>query len=126
MSPLLKSTCPLPSAPNHPARQPRPNVTVELIELPFGIPRSEVVSPSPKHGIQCCDDLLHVFPAVPRFGQLMHAFPDSLRGFRRRPPLHKVHARVPLYAPLLSNRAAQKHKALLPTSQVHHPRLLRM
>src|ERR1700683_3043807 len=114
MGPLLKSNRPLPSAPNHPACEPRPDIAVELIELPFGIPRSEIVSPSPEHGVQRRDNLLHVLPAVPRIGQLTYAFPDSLHCLRRRPPLHKVHARVPLHAPLLSNRAAHKHTEPLP------------
>src|SRR6202051_944829 len=100
MRPLLHWALSLPRAPNYPVREPRPYTAVELIELPFGIPRPEVVAPSPEHGIQRCDNLLHILPAVPRLGQLMHAFPDSLHGFRRRPPLHKMHARVPLYAPL--------------------------
>src|SRR5579862_515408 len=116
MSPLFHPLNPLSSAPSYPLGETPEHITIQLIELPFGIPRPEVVSPSPEHGIQRRNNLLHVFSAVPRIGQLMHAFPDSLHGLRRRPPLHKVHARIPLYAPLLPNRAARKHKATLPTS----------
>src|ERR1700691_2733472 len=114
--PLLRSTRPLPAAPDHPVREPYIHIAVELIELPVGISRPEVVAPTSKNGIQCRDDLLHILPAVPRIGQLMHAFPDALRRLGRRPPLHKVRAPVPLDAPLLANRAAQKYKALLAAS----------
>src|SRR5271166_3360214 len=126
MEPLLSSARPLTAAPVHPMRQPSVHITVALMELPVGVPRPEIVAPTSKNGIQCRNDLLHVLPAVPRVGQLMHAFPDSLLRLGRRPPLHKVRPRVPLDAPFLANRAAQKLKAFLPTSQVHHPRLLGM
>ncbi len=96
------------------------------MKLPVGIPRPEIVAPTSKNGIPCRNDLLHIFPAVPRLGQLTQVFPDSLRRLGRRPPPHKVRARVPLDAPFLANRAAQKYKALLAASQVHHARLLRM
>src|SRR5712691_6936149 len=124
--PLLRPTRPLPSAPAHPSSQPLIDVRVELIELSFGIPRPKVVAPPPKHGIQFGDDLLHILPALSRIGQLMHAFPDSLHRLGRRPPLRVIPPRIPLYAPLLSNRAAQKYKAPLPPAQVHHPRFLRV
>src|SRR3990172_12576100 len=105
MRPLLHPTRSLPAAPVHPAREPRIHIAVELIELPFGVPRPEVVAPSPKNGIQRRDDLLHVLPAMPRTGQLMHALPDSLHRFGRRPPLPVMRSRVPLDAPLLAKRA---------------------
>src|ERR1700685_334583 len=126
MRPLPRPTRPLPAAPDDPVREPRIHIAVESMKLPVGIPCPEVVAPTSKNGIQCRDDLLHILPAVPRIGQLMHAFPDSLHRLGRRPPLHKVRAWVPLDAPFLANRAAQKDKATLPTSPVHPPRLLRM
>src|ERR1700683_4318140 len=42
LGPLLRSTRPLPAAPNHPVREPRIHIAVELIELPVGISRPEV------------------------------------------------------------------------------------
>src|ERR1700686_4376370 len=108
MGPLLHPTRPLPASPTHPLSQPAVHVRVELIELQLRIPGAKVVAPPPKHGIQFGDDLLHILPALPRIGHLMHAFPDSLHRLGRRPPLRVVPSRVPLYAPLLSNRAAQK------------------
>src|SRR5579864_4768480 len=110
MGPLFHPLAALPSPTTHPLGQSMIDIAIQLIELPFGVPRPEVVSPAPEHRIQRGDDLLHVFPAVPRSGQLMHALSDSLHRFGRRPPLHVIRARVPLYAPLLSNRAAQKYK----------------
>src|ERR1017187_8896376 len=126
MGPLLYPTLALPAAPVPPAHKTREHILIELIELPIGIPRTEVVAPPSKHGCQLRDDLLHVLPALPRIGHLSHTFPDSLHRLRRRPPLHEVPARIPLDTSLLAYRAPQEYKALPPAPQVHHPRLLRM
>src|SRR5665213_399684 len=114
---------PLSAAPVLPAPRSPDREVVHFVELPVGIPRPKVIPPATKHGCRCCNDLLHVFPALPPARQLPHAVPEFLCRLRARPPLHKMLVRRPLYAPLLSTRAAQKHKALLSPSQVHQLRL---
>ena len=114
---------PLPAPPVLPAAQTLDHEVVHLVELPVGIPRPEIVPPAAKHGRQFRDDLLHFLPALPLAGQLSYAVPEFLRRLRARPPLHEMPARVSLDAPLLANRASQEYEALLPASQVHHPRL---
>ena len=73
---------PLPAASKLPAAHAPENVTIQLVELPIGIPRPEVVSPAAKHGIQFRDDLLHIFPALPRIGQLSYPVPNLLGSLR--------------------------------------------
>src|SRR4051794_19355501 len=114
---------PLPAPPVLPASQTLDYEVVHLVELPVGIPRPEIVPPAANHRSQFRDDLLHIFPALPLVGYLSHAVPELLRRLRTRPSLHEMPARVSLNAPLLSNRASQEYEALVPTPQVHHPRL---
>src|SRR6185369_16282301 len=114
MGPLLHPTLTLPASPVLPAHQTTKHVLIELIELPIGIPRTEVVAPPSKHGIQLRDNLLHILPALPRISHLSHTFPDSLHRLRRRPPLHEVPAWIPLDTSLLAYRTPKKDKAFLP------------
>src|SRR6516162_3858766 len=123
--PSLPLCRPLSTPPNLPAVQSLVNKSIQPVELPVGIARPEVVPPAAKHGIQFRDDLLHVFPALPRASQLSYTLAEFLRRLRAWPSLHKVPARVSLDAPPLANCASQEYEALFAASQVHQPRLHR-
>src|SRR5665213_3455904 len=117
---------PLSTPPVLPASQTPHHEVVHFVKFPVRIPWPEIIPPASKNGRRFRNNLLHVFPALSSASQLPNPFTESLCRLRTRPPLHEIRARFPLYAPLLSNRAAQKHKALLPGSQVHQLRLRRM
>ena len=53
---------PLSASPVLPAPQTSHNVAVQLVELPVGIPRPEIVPQASKHGRQFRNKLLHIFP----------------------------------------------------------------
>ena len=113
----------LSAAPVLPLTQALHHKGIHLVELPVGVSRPEIVPPAAKYGGQFRDNLLHVLPALPLAGEFAHAFPEFLGRFGAWPPLHEMQAGVALNAPLLTNRASQEPKALLPAAQVHQPRL---
>src|SRR5262249_25128501 len=115
---------PLTAASMHPTHQPVVDEVVHLQKFPCARPRTTVVSPSAKYGIQFGDDLLHVLPAVPRIRDLAHAIPETLHGLGRWPAIHKVPSRIPQNTALLADRTSQEYEAPLPPPQIHHPRLL--
>ncbi len=106
---------PLPTPPILPATQARHYEGIHLIEHPVGIARPEI-PPAAKHGRQCRDKLLHLFPALLLAGKLSDSFPEFLRRLRAWPPLHEMPAGIALDAPLLANRASQEYEALLAAS----------
>src|SRR5438105_2699221 len=124
---LAAKTCPLSSAPPQPAQNPLVHVVVDAMELARGSSGPEVVSPAMQHWVQRRDQLLHVADAAPtRTGQLVDPLADVLHRFRRRPAVHEMPPRVALDAAALSHRASEKREALVPSSQIHQPRLLRV
>src|SRR4051812_4539874 len=108
----------LPAPPVLPAVEALVQVLVDGVEFPFAVSGPEVVPPSPDHGIERRDDLLHVARSrAARVGQVMDARADTLHRLERRPPLHEVPARVALDAPSLVDVPAEEVESLLaPTS----------
>src|SRR5215813_4788365 len=113
----------LPATPILPASKTLNHEVIHLVEFPIGIAGAEIVPPAAKYGIQVHEQLLHVFPALLFTGELSNPGSEFLHRLRAWPSLGEVPARVTLDAPLLANRASEKGKALLTTTQVHQPRL---
>jgi hypothetical protein len=107
---------PLAATPKPPTAEATHHVVIHLIELPIGVPRPEIVPPAAKHGSQCRDDLLYIFPALPLAGDLPNALPEFLPRPGAWPPLHKMPTGVALDAPPLADRASQEYEALLTAS----------
>src|SRR5207249_2144187 len=110
--------------------QPAYHVGVQRTELTSGIPRAEVVPPTPQHGVQITDDRADIRVASRPGGQLLHALPNPLHRTPTRPTLQEVQTlMVSLPQPsaqTLVQVAAKEVKARLAIVELDSPRFLRV
>src|SRR6266853_1640592 len=108
--------------------QPAYHVGVQRTELTSGIPRAEVVPPTPQHGIKVADDFADIRVASRPRGQRLHALPDPLHRAPTRPALQEVQAlMLPLPQPTahaLVQVTAEKVKPLVAIVELDSSRFL--
>jgi hypothetical protein len=112
------------------AEQPPPDVQINRVETPRGIPGTKVSPPTTQHRTQVTNHAPDVLMAPTPRGQLPNALPDPLHRTPRRPPIQEVHAPTTTLPNPTRHALPQmttKEIETLPTiEEVDHPRLLRV